>query len=182
VDQLTSILLSSGLGFLGTIIGAGITWWVTNRATNTQTTFDLYHEFNSEPLLTSRHEAQNTWLFFDKGNGVTLDDVFGLLSADERAHIWNIIHFYEKLYLLIKYKRCNSALVPHLFGEVFYWWYLNCFEAKLIPLQDREASLRIKELKNWFEKKADREEIARWNERARRTAKRPPQEMFAVSD
>ncbi len=53
MDELTSILLSSGLGFLGALIDAGITWWVTDGATNTQTTFDLYRELNSEPLLIS---------------------------------------------------------------------------------------------------------------------------------
>ena len=58
MDELTGILLSSGLGFLGTLVGAGIRWWVTNRATNTQTTFDLYREFNSEPLLTSSTQSK----------------------------------------------------------------------------------------------------------------------------
>jgi hypothetical protein len=180
MDELTNILLGSGLGLLGTLVGAGITWWVTSRATDTQMTFDLYREFSSEPLLISRHEAQNTSSLFDKNASVTLDNMFGSLSANERAHIWNIIHFYEKLSLLIKHKRCNTKLVPELFGEVFYWWYLNCFETKLIPIRDREASIRMRELKGWFEKKTEREEIARWAERAQRTAKEPPQEALPI--
>jgi hypothetical protein len=176
MDELSSILLSSGLGFFGTLVGAGIAWWVTDRATNTQTTFELYHEFSSEPLLTSRHKAQNTPSLFDKNANITLDQMFGSLSADERAHIWNIIHFYEKLYLLIKHKQCNTKFVPELFGEVFHWWYLNCFEAKLAPIRDREASIRMRELKSWLEKKTKQEEIVRWIERAQRTAKEPPEE------
>jgi|YNPBryBLVA2012_1023415.scaffolds.fasta_scaffold64367_1 hypothetical protein len=170
MDELTRILLSSALGFIGTLVGASITWWVTSRVAKTQVVFDLYREFNSDPLLTSRHKAQNSLSLFDK-SPVTLDQMFSTLSADERAHIWNIVHFYEKLYLFIKYKRCDTKFVPALFGEVFFWWYLNCFEMKLIPIQDREASIRLKALKTWFEKKTPKEEIARWVSRAARTAK-----------
>jgi hypothetical protein len=171
MNELENILLSTGLGFIGTIIGASVTWWATKRANATAATLKLYDDWNSESMLTSRHEAQEVKWFFDRDEKNTLDLRFRSLSPETRAHIWKIIHFYEKLYVMIKNNQCNNRLIPSLFGETFYWWYLNCFQAKLLPSENRSASIRIRSLKNWLDKNASHSEISRWIKRESETTK-----------
>lgn len=90
--------------------------------------------------------------------------------SEQRAQIWKIIHFYERLFVVVENKLIRRKLVPELFGEHFYWWYLNCFEAKLIPLDYRSSAIRIKKLKAWFDKHAKSDDKARWLARERQTS------------
>lgn len=171
MDEITSILLSTGLGFIGTIIGASVTWWATKKANATAATLRLYEEWNSESMLTTRHAVQEVREFFDRDEKNTLDSRFRSISPEHRAHIWKIIHFYEKLYVMMDNNQCNNKLVPDLFGETFYWWYLNCFEAKLLPLENRISSIRIRNLKKWLDKNASSSEVSRWIKRESETTK-----------
>jgi len=169
MDDFYTVLLNASIGFIGTIIGAAITWLVTNKAAKTQAVFKLLEEFNSEELLLSRHKVQNIKAIFHSAPGETLDTIFGELTAEERFHVWQIIHFYQKLYVAIKHNRCNTDLVPELFGETFYWWYENCFTKVLIPMTERDASIRMKNLEAWFDNNSESENISRWTERAKNT-------------
>ena len=136
MNEINNILLSTLLGFIGTIIGASITWWVTKRANVIAATLRLYEEWNSESMLATRHGVQEVKEFFDHDEKNTLDSRFRSIKPEQRAAIWKIIYFYEKLYVMIDNNQCNKKLIPDLFGETFYWWYINCFEAKLLPLEN----------------------------------------------
>jgi hypothetical protein len=166
MSNLADVLLSTGIGFVGTMIGAAITWLVTTKATRTQAVFKLLEEFNSEELLLSRHKVQNIKPAFYPPPGETLDTIFREFTTEERFYIWQIIHFYQKLYVAINHKSCDTKLIPELFGETFYWWYTNCFAKILIPMTERDASRRIKNLKIWFDKNSKSEDVSRWVERA----------------
>ncbi len=171
MNEINNILLSALLGFIGTIIGASITWWVAKRANVIAATLRLYEEWNSESMLATRHGVQEVKEFFDRDEKNSLDSRFRSIKPEQRAAIWKIIYFYEKLYVMIDNNQCNKRLIPDLFGETFYWWYINCFEAKLLPLENRTSSIRIRKLKNWLDKKASPNEILRWKKRELETTK-----------
>ena len=162
MEETTNIFISTALGFIGTVVGASVTWWVTKKASATATTLRLYEEWNSESMLATRHGVQEVREFFDRNEKNNLDSRYRSLNPEQRASIWKIIFFYEKLYVMIDNNQCNRRLVPDLFGETFYWWYLNCFEAKLLPLEYRISTIRIRKLKNWLDKTASPVDLARW--------------------
>lgn len=180
MDEFTSILLSTGLGFFGTIIGASVTWWIAKKANVTIVTLKLYEEWNSESMLKARHDVQEVREFFDRDTNTTLDSKFRSILPEHRARIWRIIHFYQKLYVMIDNKQCNKKLIPDLFGETFYWWYLNCFESKLLPSKNRIASIRIRDLKEWLDKNAPKNDVARWIMRETETTKGDYQEKVSL--
>jgi hypothetical protein len=173
MNEINNILLSTLLGLIGTLIGASITWWVAKRASAIAATLRLYEEWNSESMLATRHGVQEVKEFFDRDEKNTLDSRFRSIKPEQRAAIWKIIYFYEKLYVMIDNNQCNKKLIPDLFGETFYWWYINCFEAKLLPLENRTSSIRIRKLKKWLDKKASPNEISRWKKRESETTKSP---------
>ncbi|NPA72062.1 MAG: hypothetical protein GXO35_04460 [Gammaproteobacteria bacterium] len=171
MDELTSILLSTGLAFVGTIIGATVSWFATKKSNATAATLRLYEEWNSESMLVARHEVQEVQVLFDRNKETNLDAIFHLIDPKHRAQIWKIIHFYEKLYVMLDNNQCNNKLIPALFGEHFYWWYLHCFEAKLLPSENRISSVRIRNFKNWLDRHASGNDISRWTKRAWKTTK-----------
>ncbi|MCK6583321.1 MAG: hypothetical protein L6Q49_09515 [Anaerolineales bacterium] len=117
MDEVSGVLISTALGFIGTIVGASITWRVTKRASATAATLRLYEEWNSESMLVTRHGVQEVREFFDRDENNTLDSRYRSLSPEQRASIWKIIFFYEKLYVMIENDQCNKKLIPDLFGE-----------------------------------------------------------------
>jgi hypothetical protein len=171
MEEINRIIISAALGFIGTIVGASITWWVTKRASATATTLRLYEEWNSESMLATRHGVQEVREFFDRDKKNTLDSRYRSLSPEQRASIWKIIFFYEGLYVMIENDQCNKKLIPDLFGETFYWWYLNCFEAKLLPLEYRTSAIRIRNFKNWLDRSASPSDVARWKRHEAATTK-----------
>ena len=165
MNEMTSILLSTALGLVGMLIVSSVTWWVTKKATATEATLRLYEEWNSESMIATRHTIQEAKEFFDRDEKTPFDSKFRSISPENRAHIWKIIYFYEKLYVMVSNHQCNNKLIPDLFGETFYWWYVNCFESKLLPLENRISSIRIRSLKNWLDKNAAPAEVSRWIKR-----------------
>jgi hypothetical protein len=183
-DKQIELLVTVVANLFGTVVGAGLAFWFALRQLGIQsrelhakslvdTTFELHREFNAGDLAISRDRADRIPAQYP---GKNLDDLYSLLPPDERNHLWNVIHFYERLHLAIKHKRVDEALAGEMFGDVFFWWYLNCFEPQLIPIH-RDSSRRIAGLKDWFDATNKEEDIARWTQRAKKSSKNAPSEM-----
>jgi hypothetical protein len=49
----------------------------------------------------------------------TFDAMRRKLSPDVTQHVWNVLYFYQRLWLAIKYKNIQEDYVPEMFGENF---------------------------------------------------------------
>lgn len=170
MEEINNLLLSTCFAFIGWSLGALITRRLVKKDKATATTLRLYDEWNSESMLATRHAIQEVREFFDRDEKNNLESRHRSLRPEDRAGIWKIIYFYEKLFVLIDNKECDEKLIPDLFGETFYWWYRNCFEAKLVPLEYRTSAIRILNLKNWLEEKSPLK-ILEWKKREAATTK-----------
>ena len=79
--------------------------------------------------------------------------------------MWNVMYFYQRLWLAVKYKSIHRSYVPEMFGENFCWWYIKSYEDQLVPL-DWQASRHIDALMEWIKRAASQIEMERWRQRA----------------
>jgi len=91
-----------------------------------------------------------------------------MAPGQDIAHIMIVMNFYQRLWLAISHRIINTSLVPRLFGQIFYWWYLVVFEPRRMP-ETWHAHDDIKELKNWMDKHATLSDRQKWQELARKS-------------
>jgi hypothetical protein len=110
-------------------------------------------------------------------------------------HVWNVMYFYQRLWLAIHYKHVRKDQVPGMFGENFYWWWINSYATQLAPKDgkggpdatsppkvDWQAARQISDLKRWIDHKTKRDkklgerELVLWTERAKRLGGPVPEE------
>jgi len=150
-------------GILGVLLGSLISWVTSDRHSKIQTTLELHREFSSGDVLLSRNTAGRILVkYLDK----PLVQFSASLEPEEYSHIWNIIHFYQRLWVSIKHKQVVSSMIPDLFGEVFMRWYIPYFETMLVPLS-WSSSKKIKELRDWFESNSSQDDFREWIRLAR---------------
>ncbi len=53
--------------------------------------------------------------------------------------VWKIVYFYERLAVALRHHQVSAKLAPDLFGDAFNFWYLECFETKLVGIDDPTA-------------------------------------------
>ena len=93
------------------------------------------------------------------------------MDPEEMQHVWNVLYFYQRLWLAIKYENIHKKYVCEMFGENFYWWYIKSYQDQLIRGQENEekwqAAYHIEDLWKWFEKEADSNDKSRWKKRVK---------------
>jgi hypothetical protein len=154
-------LVSVGAGLIGTVVGATIAWLAGRRQRRLETAFAMHREFHAPEMTRSRNLAGK--LVRDH-RSETFDAMREKLDPEETQYVWNVMYFYQRLWLAIKYRSIHSSYVPEIFGENFWWWYFKSYRDQLVPL-DWQASRHIAALKNWIERRADKEELERWRKR-----------------
>ncbi|MBH8552658.1 hypothetical protein I8751_09785 [Nostocaceae cyanobacterium CENA357] len=157
-------MMEALFGLLGTLLGAVISWFVSDRHAKMQTTFDLHREFYFGDLLESRRPADK---IFAKYLDETYDQFSSSLEPEQYTHIWNTINFYQRLWVAVEHKQVVIKLVPDLFGEVFIRWYILYFEKMFVPLT-LTSSKRLKKLRNWFETNSEQDTFKEWVRLARK--------------
>jgi hypothetical protein len=155
-------LISVAAGLFGTVLGAAIAWLVSQRQQRLAATFSMHREFHDPEMTRSRNLGGKT---VREHSSKDFDAMRRQLSPEETQHIWNVMYFYQRLHLAIKYKNIVTRFVPEMFGENFTWWYLKSYGHQLAPL-NWEAGHHIAELHEWLARNADQGQIARWRERA----------------
>jgi hypothetical protein len=155
-------LVSAGAGLIGTVVGAAIAWLTGRRQRRLETVFAMHREFLAPELARSRHLGG---MAVREHRLKTFDAMWATLAPEEMQDIWNVMYFYQRLWLAIKYRSIQERYVPEMFGENFWWWYIKCYKDQLVPL-DWQASRHIEALKNWIERNADQNEVEKWRKRA----------------
>jgi len=157
-----AVLVSVAAGLIGTLVGAAIAWLAGRRQYRLETSFAMHREFHAPEMTHSRNLAGKT---VRDHRSETFDDMRRGLAPEETQHVWNVMYFYQRLWLAIKYRGIHEKYVPEMFGENFCWWYIKSYRDQLIPL-DWQASRHIGALMTWIEAKADRSEMESWRKRA----------------
>lgn len=150
-------LIAAFIGLFGTLFGGAISWWVNLNKTRTELIFELHREFNSESMMQARTQADK---LMQKHPKTPLDELYENLPSEETHGVLMVINFYERLWLAIKYNRVDKKLAPQLFGQIFIWWYVICFES-LIP-QHWNSHSEVRQLKAWMDKSVDRQNHREW--------------------
>ncbi|MEA5447966.1 hypothetical protein VB780_05255 [Leptolyngbya sp. CCNP1308] len=144
---------------LGTIVGGFISWIANVYQNKSQATFDFHREFDSDVMHRSRILADQ---LIRKNPNDTLYEIYEKYP-EESFHIWQVINFYRRLWVAINYGQVKTNLVPELFGEIFIWWYLLCFEKQYIPAYNHsQGRKQILELKKWIDKHSNKSEMDEW--------------------
>jgi hypothetical protein len=162
-------LISAAIGLVGTLVGAAIAWLAGKRSHRLETAFDMHREFHSPEMTHSRNLAGVT---VRKHSAKTYDEMRRMLNAEDTQHIWNVMYFYQRLWLAIKNENIHKRYVGEMFGENFIWWYLKSYDRQLvnINIDDEDirwqASRNIASLQDWLYKNTDRNQYEQWVKRA----------------
>ncbi len=120
-----------------------------------------HREFHAPEMTHSRNLA---------GKTVTehRSDSFEVMRSErppeETQHIFNVLYFYQRLWMAIKFKNIQESYVLEMLGENFCWWYVKSYTSQL-PMK-WQAGRHIAELMTWIKCHADEAELTQWLERA----------------
>lgn len=152
-----SELVAALFGLVGTCVGGATSWFANQKLNQVSLAFEMHSEFSNSECSLARSKAYN---MLNQYPGKDFDEVSSI-EGEAADSMWFIARFYQRLWLALKYKKIKAQLVPELFGEVFYHWYLMHYEEKLVSLP-YQIGENIKELKTWFDKHTPRQERSRW--------------------
>ena len=157
------ILVSIGGGLVGTLVGAAVAWFAGRAQYRLEATFTMHREFHSPEMTLSRNLAGKT--VRDHGSE-NFDWIRRELSPQDAQHVWNVMYFYQRLWLAIRFKNVYNRYVPEMFGETFCWWYFKSYEDQLVRPLDWQAGRHVSCLMEWIERNAKQSEIEEWKMRA----------------
>src|SRR5262249_33661755 len=106
-------LVSVGTGLIGTLVGATIAWLAGRRQHRVETTYAMHQEFHAAEMTKSRGLAGKT---VRKHYPKNYDDLRRDLPPQKTQHVWNVMYFYQRLWLAIKYENIYTKNVPEMFG------------------------------------------------------------------
>jgi hypothetical protein len=143
---------------IGALVGSAAAWWAGVSASRWSRTLDMHREFNSDRMSESRSKA---FKFMKERWGMSFVEIANTTEYDiESVPLWDVMRFYQRLAITIKYNQVIRRVVPGLFGEIFLWWYVVCYRQQLIQT-NWVAARDIDYLYRFMKQKADRKS---WNE------------------
>lgn len=128
VSDLGATLISTVAGLVGVIAGAAISWYLGERQTRLQNTLELQREWQGEGMAVVRMKADR---LLRDNPGKDLLQLELQDTPENYSNILRILTFYQRLYMMIRYRQLNLSLVPELFGKDIAWWHVNCFRDRL---------------------------------------------------
>jgi hypothetical protein len=155
----------SGLfGLLGVVVGAIWTRYSGKQQQKTANTFLLHGDFCSKAMNEVRYLAGE---LIKKYPTEGLDALYKRLPTQETTPLWTLLDFYKRLWISLKHNQLQDSLVPELFGSIFLWWNVNCFENRLKGV-DWEEGKYLHQFGQWLEEHASKNDHAEWKARAER--------------
>lgn len=157
-----AILVPVAAGLAGALVGAVAAWFIGRAQHRLETTFAMHREFHSLEMTRSRSLAAQT---VRSNRSFSFDEMRRKLSPEVIQHVWNVMYFYQRLCLAIKFKDVHRSYIAEMFGENFCWWYSKSYKHQLVPL-NWQAGGHIDWLMNWIEHHAPADELDKWRIRA----------------
>jgi hypothetical protein len=99
-------------------------------------TLDLHREFKSGQMATSRNVAAKLVL---EHHTKTYLELYQQLKPEQMQDVWNVVYFYERLWLLINHGHIRKDYVKELFADTFYYWLTISFQSQLVPIETHSA-------------------------------------------
>lgn len=112
------ILVSIGAGLAGALVGAVAAWFAGRAQHRLEMTFAMHREFHSPEMTRSRNLAGQTVVDHRSCN---FEEMRAKLPPDVTQHVWNVMYFYQRLWLAIRLRDVYSNHIPEMFGENFCW-------------------------------------------------------------
>ena len=173
--EIVKLLSSPLISLIGTLIAAYVAFHIANHQTSLQTeasrrshcldlTFDLHKEFSAPVMLDARADADKlTAKYF----GMSYSSLYEALPAQSTRCLFLVTDFYERLAISLDKNRLDTQLVPELFGPLFIWWYINCFQVLIIKESpDWHLTENLKRLHAWMKLHTPKDDMKKWEDRA----------------
>ena len=116
--------------------GALLAFFFDRRKTQITTAFQLHREYSDE--LVEEREGAVRFIRDHDGDG-NLAELWRIEESDQMECVWKIVYFYERLSVALRHHQVSVKLAPDLFGDAFKFWYSECFETKLVGIDDPAA-------------------------------------------
>jgi hypothetical protein len=167
MDNGVADLLSSIVsGLVGVIAGAMVSWFANVRRQRLQNTLELQREWQGESMAVVRMKADRL-IRSHPGKGLLHMELQE--TPENYSNILRLLTFYQRLYMLVRYRQVTLALVPELFGREFAWWHVNCFRDRLPEVWIMRRDWMA--LHDWLQAHADPAQLRAWTEAAERARK-----------
>jgi hypothetical protein len=141
-DQMI-LIASLGSAVLGALLGALLAFFLDRRRTQIDTAFHFHREY-SDGLVEEREAAVR--FIRDHEDGRNLAELWRTEDVDQMRCVWKLVYFYERLNVALQHHQVSRRLAPDLFGDAFNFWYTECFESKLVGIDDPTAR-HVRELR-----------------------------------
>lgn len=147
-----------GAAAFGALLGAALAWFFDRRKVQVETAFNMHREYFDSLV----EERESMVRFIQKHrDGGDLAKLWRSVDPKEMECVWKIVYFYERLWAALTHGYVSRKLVPELFGAAFNYWYVECFDAKLVPVNDPIA-LHIADLRRRLLKLAGSGQVEGW--------------------
>lgn len=161
------------IALVGGLVSAGLAYWFAMRKFSIQeeqsnnkakldAAISLHDYFNSNEMLACRGQVER--LLYENPQG-SFQVLYDRLGEERTRCLFVLSRFYQRLKIAIDNDLVDERLVVPFFGELFYWWYIKCFESRLIIL-DWEMCEHIAGLREWFDCRVDKDKKEKWERRA----------------
>jgi hypothetical protein len=98
------------------VLGAGIAWFVSRRQHRLETAFAMHREFQAPEMTRSRSLAGKTVRVHPSESFAAMRRK---LTPEEMQHVWNVMYFYQRLWLAIEYKSIHERYCSrHVWREL----------------------------------------------------------------
>ena len=166
IENLLKSVSEHGLdGALGAlvvaIIASVLAWHFANHGARWSRTMDFHREFNTE-IGKSRTEA---FRFVKKNWGISFVAITERDDLDlSSMPLFDVMHFYQRLWVVIRHRQISKKPTVDLFGEIFVWWFVVVFRQQLLS-SNWQAAGDILALYCWFERATSKATWTQWNAR-----------------
>lgn len=126
--DLPTIINSAGAIIFGALVSVVISTFFARRElmvkTRIVTTLDLYKQYQSNDMVTSRNMADKILKENEaRQEPLTYTELYNVLPVEEYDHIARILHFFTQIADLYKLNYLDTKLVNQTFTRYFKYWH-----------------------------------------------------------
>jgi hypothetical protein len=141
----TSQILLTFLGALfGAVLGGAVRWSGMHRERQLKLTIDLYSEFHAPPFMRIREHAHDV---IEAAPSIAA--AYENSAGEARESVASIVHFWERVALLMRAGAVDESLLRRFFGQYARWWNEILCERSPSCLDDPEWGQSLREI-SWL--------------------------------
>ncbi len=114
---LSQLLLTFCGALFGALLGGAVSWSRAARERRLKLTLDLYAEFHAPTFNHLRIRAHEALL-----RGANMPSAYAMAEGEDKDAIASLIHFWEKVALLLRAGALDRPLLSRFLGQYAHWW------------------------------------------------------------